>query len=232
MNITKPILDKIYNIYSNILKIKNGIIYNKDNKDNDDNEVEIEYTNKSGILCKIVINIIIFTNYYYFDALYYVGDIIESYFNNKIKIYYYYNKMNNDLLFIKYKINEINGINEINEINEIRVSYNTNKFIDYKNIYDHDIEYIDKNTKTICKPNIINWNVKSPMFKYKKYINNIWYLLKLYFDDNIIFKYYLFNNYYIYCLKYSGEFYSYYNTNMYKTYYYNTNLINYLISTP
>jgi len=65
--ISKFILDKIYNIYSNILKIKNGQIYNYIY-----NKVQLKYTNDNGDLCDIIIDVVDFHTYYYFEALYYI----------------------------------------------------------------------------------------------------------------------------------------------------------------
>ena len=188
--ISKHILDKIYNIYSNILKIKNGKIYNYIY-----NKAQLKYTNDNGDLCDIIIDVVDYHIYYHFDALYFVNDKIESYFNNKIKFYYY--KNNKYLLFTKYKNTPIKSI-----------EYNKNKNICYINIYcnSYEIEYKDKNNK------IINLNNRN---KNKKFNNKIWYLIKsIIFNDKflynfILFKYYLFNNYYIYCLKCHSNKYKY-----------------------
>jgi len=116
--------------------------------------------------------------------IYYVNDKIESYFNKEINLYYY--KNNKDLLFIRYKN---------------MLSYNNNKNIYYKNICrkSYKIEYKDKNNKII--------NLNNNRTKNKKFNNNIWYLIQLSIYNNnypysfILYKYYIFNNYYIYCLK-------------------------------
>jgi hypothetical protein len=196
MKIPKNILKKIYNIFSNIFKILKGKIkiYNEKS-----DKAIIYYKDRLGNSCKIKIKITKRGNKYTILEF----DASEKY-NNSISgnliLYYYYNNM--DLTYIEQK--------QI-DMWHMYVNYNKNKNIIYKTFNSNDIDYINKNNKKIFNynDNIIVINKK------KTYINNIWYLIKLKkinnskFTNFFIYKYYIFNNYYIYCLKCHSNKYKY-----------------------
>lgn len=210
MAVPQFILNKINNIFSNIVKTSNLCITN-----DIDNSIEIYYENDKKELCIIKITIkrikYLDGNYYNFDTYFYE--------NNELKSTQRGLNYNEELSFIRAK--------QIKNITNSCLLYNKHNNISQKKINNkQNIEYICKNTKKYTQQTSNNG---FKITKIKKLFNNNWYLTQLINTDMSSFAYYtrFFNHYvfncYIYCLKsifkdnYTDEFYKISDTK--KTYY-------------